>query len=804
LKKPYIYNAVHLFVNPISGLIAIPLNNKKIKVYKKDFTILKTIDIGFDVSPYEMIWVNQTTISFLAFKNYRNTIYFYDLETGLLANKIESKYTIAKFDKIKDDVYVAAVNGGVINLFSYKTNSILKERRIAKSGNFQYLKYDPKLNQIIVSADDGLILFLNPETLATEKSFYGHLSWIVGITFNDDYSKLYSTSYDNSVKIWDVKTAKEMTTLSVLGGKEWVASGKNNLFDASAEAMKLMYYVVNDTLDLDEPYKIIELEQLKHRYYQPGLLQIQMGFNKEPLRNVPTLDNIELAPKLKSTISDKNILTVQLKNQKGGIGRVVIFLNNAEVIADARPKKEVDKNLSDLKIDIDLSQFKTRFLDEDSVTVKIIAWNGGNWISSAPELLTLNLLKSKGVVVTNNTPKKAVEKPRLFALVFGTSDYSGTQIDLRYSSKDAADFAAAIKLSSQKLFGINEVEVKLFNSDLDKTQQPEKKNLINSLEDLAKRMKPTDILLVYLSGHGVNFGGAEGDFYYLTKDAAGADAAYLADPAVRSIAGVSSAELTGLLNKITARKKMLILDACASGKAAETMLAAAKDVPASQVRALDRMQDRTGFYILSGSASDAVSYESSVYGQGLLTYSLLKAMRGAALRIDGGEEYVDIQKLFQYAVDEVPKLAEGIGGIQKPLYRSPDNQQSFDIGKSDEQTKKAIILAEPKPVFVAVGLQDPIELFDKLSLSEKINAAIRENTAKGKTADFVFTEAKDYPGAYRVSGTYEQKDDQLTLKYVLIKDKVRIGEVKTFTSIYKDASTFASNFIDELKGNFKK
>jgi hypothetical protein len=256
------------------------------------------------------------------------------------------------------------------------------------------------------------------------------------------------------------------------------------------------------------------------------------------------------------------------------------------------------------------------------------------------------------------------------------------------------------------------------------------------METLAKKMKPTDILVVYLSGHGVNFGGADGDFYYLTKEAAGADAAYLADPAIRNTTAISSAELTGLLNKITAKKKMLILDACASGKAAETMLAAARDVPASQVRALDRMQDRTGFYILSGSASDAVSYESSMYGQGLLTYSLLKAMRGAALRIDGGEEYIDIQKLLQYAVDEVPKLAAGIGGIQRPLYRSPDNQQSFDIGKTDEQTKKSIILSEPKPVFVAVGLQDPLELFDKLGLSEKINAAIRENTAKGKKCRF--------------------------------------------------------------------
>ena len=89
-----------------------------------------------------------------------------------------------------------------------------------------------------------------------------------------------------------------------------------------------------------------------------------------------------------------------------------------------------------------------------------------------------------------------------------------------------------------------------------------------------------------------------------------------------------------------------------------------RDVPSSQIRALERLKDRTGVYVLAGSASDAVSYEASRYGQGLLTYSLLLGMRGAALR---EESYVDVGRLFAYATDEVPSLARGIGGVQRPL-----------------------------------------------------------------------------------------------------------------------------------------
>lgn len=44
------------------------------------------------------------------------------------------------------------------------------------------------------------------------------------------------------------------------------------------------------------------------------------------------------------------------------------------------------------------------------------------------------------------------------------------------------------------------------------------------------------------------------------------------------------------------------------------------------------MKDRTGTHVITGCAADAVSYEASRFGQGLLTYSLLEGMKGASLR----------------------------------------------------------------------------------------------------------------------------------------------------------------------------
>ena len=69
-----------------------------------------------------------------------------------------------------------------------------------------------------------------------------------------------------------------------------------------------------------------------------------------------------------------------------------------------------------------------------------------------------------------------------------------------------------------------------------------------------------------------------------------------------------------------------------------------RDVPGSQVRALERVKDRNGLHLLAGAAADASSYEASRYGQGLLTYSLLLGMTGPASASNYGfaEGYVNL------------------------------------------------------------------------------------------------------------------------------------------------------------------
>ena len=277
-------------------------------------------------------------------------------------------------------------------------------------------------------------------------------------------------------------------------------------------------------------------------------------------------------------------------------------------------------------------------------------------------------------------------------------------------------------------------------------QRPSRANLVKALEAL-KTTKPGDIVVVYLAGHGVTHGGQDGDWHYLTADAQSAD---MVDPEVRKQVSLSSAELTELLKAVPAQKQVLILDTCHAGRVVEK-LTEKRDVPGSQIRALERIKDRTGMHVLAGCAADSVSYEASRYGQGILTYSLLLGMRGARLR-EG--EYVDVVDLFSFAADKVPELARDIGGVQRPTIASPRGA-SFDIGRLTTADRVKVPLQSVKPVVLRSVFQLEKPARDSLGLSRRVNDRLREASATPRGANLVYVDADEFPGGIQPSGRYK-------------------------------------------------
>jgi len=623
---------------------------------------------------------------------------------------------------------------------------------------------------------------------STLQTFVGHNGFVAAVGFSPDGKMVLTGSWDGTAKIWNL-AGQEQATLIVIDSTEWVVTTPSGLFDASPGAMNLMYFV--------QGLEVIELEQLKERYYEPGLLSKLMGFSNEPLRSVAAFEAIALYPLIQLQLdSAKHQLRIALQARKGGMGKLSIFVNDKEIIEDALQGAGPGWS-RDTTIVLDLEPYARYFLSDTLNTISVRAYNRENWLRSPLYTLSYRpvFVGSKGGPGQSASPGPFRRKPRpaLHLLLVGVHDYAGTALDLKYTAKDAEDMAAALRQAGGELFGADSVFMHLLSTTPGKLQ-PSKASIQAAFDAIAVKAKAEDILLAYFSGHGVNYGEAEKSlFYFLTMETGSFD---LSDPGIRAARAISSEELTRWINKVPAQKQVLIVDACNSGKMVEDMGAGGKSLTASQIRAMDRMKDRTGMFILSGSAADQKSFEASKFRQSLLTYSLLEAMQGAALNLDRD---IDVMRLFDQARTRVRELAAELRLVQEPVPNYPKNAGAIFIGRVNENV--TIEAARAGAVFVGSIFQDEVQFNDPLHLADAVNNYLREEDAAG--AGFLFFDLKNIPDAYSIKGLYTLAGDAVTVRARLFKGNEVVGQEFTVTGNKNALPALVEALVGKVQGMVK-
>lgn len=96
---------------------------------------------------------------------------------------------------------------------------------------------------------------------------------------------------------------------------------------------------------------------------------------------------------------------------------------------------------------------------------------------------------------------------RLRAVVVGTSN-----VGLRFAHKDAEQIALSLSLAAGELLGTSNTNVRLLTTQAGNPQQATKADIVKALIE-GQQTRPQDVFVLYLAGHGVNYGGQDGDFY---------------------------------------------------------------------------------------------------------------------------------------------------------------------------------------------------------------------------------------------------------------------------------------------------
>ena len=241
------------------------------------------------------------------------------------------------------------------------------------------------------------------------------------------------------------------------------------------------------------------------------------------------------------------------------------------------------------------------------------------------------------------------ERPHMYVVAVGVSDYAKTEWHLKYAANDAQTMGDTLKSVARGLYGEPKVVPVL---DKDATA----KGIEAAIDSLQGEVKPSDVFVLYVAGHGRSIAGT---YYFLPQD--------LQFEGGQTImtGGISQDMLQKWLAKIPAQKSILILDTCES--------AAARGGDTEQETAIDRLQHATGRSVITAASSSAFE---GYQGHGLLTYTILDELTKPE---GSGNEEVTLSKLAAYVYDQVPKISQRVfGERQQPHNTIADD---FPLGE---------------------------------------------------------------------------------------------------------------------------
>lgn len=527
-------------------------------------------------------------------------------------------------------------------------------------------------------------------------------------------------------------------------------------FDGTRAGRELLYYSCGD--------EIVELSQLKDKLWVPNLAERIMSGDSIYAAGISSLRICGIAPRVREEKPFSYLVTPG----EGGLGEITVQVNFIETMRFTA--NQLQREGANFRLKLDRKAIEAYYESGKENTVTVRAYTRDNTMAS------------RGLVARDSTGTKNAVSPNLYAVMVGISDYKGETLDLKYAAKDANDLGEVLEISARKLFngdGGEHVFIYRLTTGAGRNRMPEKEAIRRTLLEIGQKANPNDVLLVFFAGHGI-ISGEEKKFFFLTAEASGME-----EHAGVAAVGISTQELAEWIRPsvMKAQKRILIFDACNSGQAIRDMvkvggndqgyIAARNEERSRQAKLIEKLNERSGFTILSAAASNQSAYEMGKYAQGLLTYALLKSVREQPSILDQGR-FLDILRWFQATQSTVEALLDNSGARQQPELIS---NTSFAIGVVDEQVMSQIRLPAEKPVFASSLIVNMDGYSDDLRLSRQVNRMLAD-MASDNNSGIVYAADSELEMSYLLNGKYKVTGNLVALEIDLYRGKLLSGSYR--------------------------
>ncbi|MGR9438399.1 caspase family protein (plasmid) [Rhizobium leguminosarum] len=519
--------------------------------------------------------------------------------------------------------------------------------------NIFQCRVSPNGRSVLAAGGNGALVLFDAKDGHEVRKFSGPVGSISSIEFSLDSTRILSGREDGAVTVWGSDSAESLATFigteartgselvrSFSSGSDWLVITPRGFFAASSPAASANLANVVRGLD------VYSVSQVYDSLYRPDLVQEALKGDPEgkykdeaSKLNLATILDSGSAPQIAEQaktelIGDSAKVSLRLTDTGGGVGEKLVWRVNgvtqgAVQTASAQTTAGDGYRIVSQTLQVDPTHRNV---------VEITAYNGKGLLASLPYRVEIDKFGET----------KPTERPRMFVVAVGVSNYVRTDWSLQYAATDAIAIGDRLREVAKPLYAESKVVPPVLEG------AATAKGIETAIDSIAGEVKPADVFVLYIAGHGRSIAG---DYYFLPQDLTFEGGQKIEN------AAVSQDMLQKWLAKIPAQKSILILDTCESASAVRGV---------EQETAIDRLQHALGRSVITA-ASDAAheGYE----GHGLLTGVILDALTKTGA--DDSDE-VTLQQVANYASDHVPQISQQVWGErQQPHVRLGDD---FPLG----------------------------------------------------------------------------------------------------------------------------